>query len=225
MNTMTSIGKRFFLLLVALGGATVLAACNQPTATQTPEESGEEIVETTEPAPAEPVVDETAVPDETEMAETEPDATGEEVATTMESDATENIVAIASNQEQFSTLVAALDAAELAEVLSGEGPYTVFAPTDEAFAALPEGTVANLLKPENKDQLIQLLTYHVVPAKVTASEITEGTVETVEGDTVTLSVADGTVMVNDATVVQSDIMGSNGVIHAIDKVILPSEMQ
>jgi len=224
MNTMTLLGKRFFLLLVALGGATVLAACSQPSATDTTGESGEEIVETTESITAEPVADETMAPAETETADMEADAAGEEVATTMESDAADNIVAIASSQDQFSTLVAALDAAELAEVLSGEGPYTVFAPTDEAFAALPEGTVEELLKPENKDQLVALLTYHVVPAKVTASEITDGSVETVAGDPVTLSVADGMVMVNDATVVEADIMGSNGVIHVIDKVIMPSEM-
>ena len=222
MTQITLIGKRFFLLLVALGGATVLAACGQPSATDTTGESGEEMAETTESVTAEPVVDETMAP--TETADAEADAMSEDVATTMESDATDNIVQIASSQEQFSTLVAALDAAELAEVLSGEGPYTVFAPTDEAFAALPEGTVEELLKPENKDQLVQLLTYHVVPAKVTASEITDGSVETVAGNPVTLSVADGMVMVNDATVVEADIMGSNGVIHVIDKVIMPSEM-
>jgi len=135
-----------------------------------------------------------------------------------------DIVDTAVDAGSFKTLASALAAADLISTLKGEGPFTVFAPTDAAFAKLPPGTLADLLKPENKDQLVALLTYHVVPAKVTASEITDGSVETVAGDPVTLSVADGMVMVNDATVVEADIMGSNGVIHVIDKVIMPSEM-
>ena len=134
-----------------------------------------------------------------------------------------DIVDIAVEAGTFQTLVAAVTAADLVSVLKSEGPFTVFAPTDEAFAALPEGTVADLLKPENKDQLIAVLTYHVVAGKVTAADVvklTEAT--TVQGTTVDIMVMDGTVMIDKAHVVAADIMASNGVIHVIDKVLLPS---
>ena len=130
------------------------------------------------------------------------------------------IVDVASADATFSTLVAALTAAELVETLGGEGPFTVFAPTDEAFAALPAGVVDALLLPENKAVLIQILTYHVVPGKVMAADVTDGDVATVEGQTVKLSTMGG-VTVNGATVVTPDVAASNGVIHAIDAVILP----
>jgi len=132
-----------------------------------------------------------------------------------------DIVDTAVNAEGFETLVAAVEAAGLVETLKGEGPFTVFAPTDEAFAALPEGTVEDLLLPENKDQLTAILTYHVVPGKVMSGDLTDGmTAATVEGSDVTI-MTEGGVMVNDATVVQPDIEASNGVIHVIDKVIMP----
>ncbi|MDM8167197.1 fasciclin domain-containing protein [Roseovarius sp.] len=132
-----------------------------------------------------------------------------------------DIVDTAVNAEGFETLVAAVEAAGLVETLKGEGPFTVFAPTDEAFAALPEGTVEDLLLPENKDQLTAILTYHVVPGKVMSGDLTDGmTAATVEGSDVTI-MTEGGVMVNDASVVQPDIEASNGVIHVIDKVIMP----
>ncbi|MEQ8294697.1 MAG: fasciclin domain-containing protein [Roseovarius sp.] len=132
-----------------------------------------------------------------------------------------DIVDTAVNAEGFETLVAAVEAAGLVETLKGEGPFTVFAPTDEAFAALPEGTVEDLLLPENKDQLTAILTYHVVPGKVMSGDLTAGmTAATVEGSEVTI-MTEGDVMVNDANVVQPDIEASNGVIHVIDKVIMP----
>ena len=132
-----------------------------------------------------------------------------------------DIVDTAVNAEGFETLVAAVEAAGLVETLKGEGPFTVFAPTDEAFAALPEGTVEDLLLPENKDQLTAILTYHVVPGKVMSGDLSDGmTAATVEGSEVTI-MTEGGVMVNDATVVQPDIEASNGVIHVIDKVIMP----
>lgn len=138
--------------------------------------------------------------------------------------AEKDIVTVAVEAGDFETLAAALEAADLVETLQGEGPFTVFAPTDEAFAALPEGTLETLLEPENKEQLAAILTYHVVPGMVTAEDIEPGEVETVEGSAVTLAVAeDGTVTVNDATVVTADVMASNGVIHVIDAVILPPE--
>ncbi|NND73292.1 MAG: fasciclin domain-containing protein [Rhodothermales bacterium] len=133
-----------------------------------------------------------------------------------------DIVDTASAAGSFNTLVAAVQAADLVDTLKGEGPFTVFAPTDEAFAALPEGTVENLLKPENKDQLIAVLTYHVVPGKVMSADIAGATTNaaTVEGQDLTIIATEG-VMVNDASVVSADIDTSNGVIHVIDKVLLP----
>jgi len=122
----------------------------------------------------------------------------------------------------FNTLVAAVKAAGLVETLKGPGPFTVFAPTDEAFAKLPAGTVESLLKPENKDQLVAVLTYHVVPGKVKAADVvklTEAT--TVQGSKAKVTVKDGTVLIDGAKVVKADIETSNGVIHVIDAVILP----
>ncbi|MFD0982003.1 fasciclin domain-containing protein [Tropicimonas aquimaris] len=133
-----------------------------------------------------------------------------------------DIVDTAVGAGSFETLVAAVTAAGLVDTLKGEGPFTVFAPTDEAFAALPEGTVESLLLPENKDQLVSILTYHVVPAKVMSSELAGQTVtaKTVNGGELMVDGRDG-VKVNDAMVVQADIEASNGVIHVVDKVILP----
>ena len=132
-----------------------------------------------------------------------------------------DIVDTAANTDGFATLVAAVEAAGLVDTLKGEGPFTVFAPTDDAFAALPEGTVEDLLQPENKEQLAAILTYHVVPGKVMSGDLTDGmTAATVEGSEVTI-MTEGGVMVNDANVVQPDIAASNGVIHVIDKVIMP----
>ncbi len=136
-----------------------------------------------------------------------------------------DIIATASANEDFSTLVKAIKAAGLVSVLKQDGPYTVFAPTNEAFNALPEGTLEMLLKPENKDKLKKVLTYHVVADKVTAKQVMSlDAADTVEGSNVTISTADGNVMVNDAKVVKTDIMTSNGVIHVIDKVILPPNL-
>lgn len=133
-----------------------------------------------------------------------------------------DIVDTAVEAGSFTTLVAAVEAAGLVDTLKGEGPFTVFAPTDEAFAALPEGTVESLLKPENKDQLIAILTYHVVPGKVMAADVTgtETTAPSVQGDNLMIDGTNG-VAVNGANVTQADIETSNGVIHVIDQVILP----
>jgi len=132
-----------------------------------------------------------------------------------------NIVDTATDAGSFTTLVAALGAADLAEVLQGDGPFTVFAPTDEAFAALPEGTVENLLKPENKDQLVSILTYHVVPGIVKSTDLSDDMMaQTVQGSSITIDLDNG-VMIDGASVVAADIEASNGVIHVIDSVILP----
>ena len=133
-----------------------------------------------------------------------------------------DIVDTAVSAGQFNTLVAAVEAADLVTTLKGDGPFTVFAPTDDAFAALPEGTVENLLKPENKDQLIAVLTYHVVPGKIMSSDIagTATMVESVQGSELDINATDG-VTVDGATVVTADIETDNGVIHVIDRVVLP----
>jgi uncharacterized surface protein with fasciclin (FAS1) repeats len=132
-----------------------------------------------------------------------------------------DIVDIAAGNESFSTLVAAVQAADLVDTLKGDGPFTVFAPTNDAFAALPAGTVEDLLKPENKDKLTAILTYHVVPGKVMSGDLSDGmTATTVQGTDVTIGTTDG-VTVDGAKVVQADIEASNGVIHVIDTVILP----
>jgi uncharacterized surface protein with fasciclin (FAS1) repeats len=136
---------------------------------------------------------------------------------------TSDIVDTAVAAGSFSTLAAALQAAGLVDTLKGEGPFTVFAPTDEAFAALPEGTVENLLRPENRDQLVAVLTYHVVSGDVRAADVaglTEAT--TVQGGTLAIDTSNG-VRINDATVTQADVVCSNGVIHVIDKVLLPPQ--
>lgn len=135
----------------------------------------------------------------------------------------QTVVEIAAGNPDFSTLVAAVQAAGLAETLSGEGPFTVFAPTNAAFAALPAGTVENLLKPENKDQLVAILTYHVVPGRVLAADVVGlDTATTVNGAAIDIS-TEGGVKVNNANVTATDIQGSNGVIHVIDAVILPPQ--
>jgi uncharacterized surface protein with fasciclin (FAS1) repeats len=138
-------------------------------------------------------------------------------------------VEVASGSDDFETLVAAVTAADLVETLSGEGPFTVFAPVDAAFEALPAGTVDTLLKPENKEQLTAILTYHVVAGEVMSSDLTDGQkVTTVQGAELTVGIDGGTVTLTDATgatveVVSADVDASNGVIHAIDGVLMPSK--
>ena len=134
-----------------------------------------------------------------------------------------DIVDTAVSAGQFETLVAAVKAAGLVETLKGEGPFTVFAPTDEAFAKLPAGTVESLLKPENKDQLVAVLTYHVVSGKIMSGDIAgkAADVETVQGSSLAVDATDG-VKVDDAKVISADIETSNGVIHVIDTVVLPN---
>lgn len=137
--------------------------------------------------------------------------------------ASKDIVDTAVAAGQFQTLAAALGAADLVDTLKGDGPFTVFAPTDEAFAKLPEGTVESLLKPENRDQLVAVLTYHVVAGKVMAADVVKlSAATTVNGQDVAITVSDSGVQVDNANVVATDVKASNGVIHVIDSVILPS---
>jgi uncharacterized surface protein with fasciclin (FAS1) repeats len=138
--------------------------------------------------------------------------------------AEKDIVDTAVGAGSFKTLVAAVKAAGLVETLKGEGPFTVLAPTDEAFAKLPAGTVESLLKPENKDKLIALLTYHVIPAKALAADVVKldgKSVKSVEGSPIKVEVEGKTVMMNNAKVIKADIACTNGVIHVIDTVIMP----
>jgi transforming growth factor-beta-induced protein len=131
---------------------------------------------------------------------------------------------IAKEAGMFKTLLAALTAAELAEAVGGDGPFTVFAPTDDAFAKLPEGTVTSLLKPENKDKLVAILKYHVVSGKKTAKDlVASGSEKTLQEGKVSVMISDGSVMVNKSKLIKSDISASNGVIHVIDTVLLPQK--
>jgi uncharacterized surface protein with fasciclin (FAS1) repeats len=156
----------------------------------------------------------------------------EEVVTEVEEMPT--IVSVAAGDDRFSTLVTAVQAAELVETLNSAGPFTVFAPTNDAFGKLPEGTVPTLVKPENKETLTGILTYHVVSGAYSASDVIEAInsnngsfeVETVQGGMITLSLKDGNVLLTDAnggtaTVIIADVLASNGVIHAIDTVVMP----
>lgn len=133
-----------------------------------------------------------------------------------------DIVEVAAGAGTFNTLVTAVKAAGLVDTLKGAGPFTVFAPTDAAFAKLPKGTVEDLLKPENKDKLVKILTYHVVPSKISASNIQgkKTSVKSVQGEELMVDATDG-VKINDAMVVTADVAASNGVIHSIDTVIMP----
>jgi uncharacterized surface protein with fasciclin (FAS1) repeats len=135
-----------------------------------------------------------------------------------------DIVSIAQDTDNLSTLVAAIEAAGLVDVLKGDGPFTVFAPTNAAFEALPDGTLESLLMPENRDQLVEILTYHVVPGEVMSGDLSDGMMaETVEGSEVTISLSDSGAQVNNANIEAADIEASNGVVHVIDAVILPPE--
>ena len=137
-----------------------------------------------------------------------------------------DIVDLAAGNKDLTTLVAAVKAGGLVQVLKGNGPFTVFAPTDEAFAALPDGTLESLLKPENKDQLAAILKYHVVAGKVMSTDLSNGQkAATVQGEKVMVSIKGSTVKIDDAKVVAADVKAKNGVVHVIDKVILPPSMK
>jgi uncharacterized surface protein with fasciclin (FAS1) repeats len=139
---------------------------------------------------------------------------------------TKDIVDLAVSQDNLKTLVAAVKAAGLVDVLKGKGPFTVFAPTDAAFAALPAGTLEMLLKPENKDKLVAILTYHVVAGKVMSTDLSNGQeAATVQGEKVKVSIYNGKVKISGANVIAADVSASNGVVHVIDAVILPPSMK
>lgn len=189
---------------LALASGLTLAACSSSTDEAAPEPAASEAAEVADEAAAEEMAEDSGMADEA------PASAG-------------TIVDIAASTDGFSTLVAAVQAADLVDTLNGPGPFTVFAPTDDAFAALPAGLVDALLLPENKDVLVKILTYHAVPGAVMAADVTDGEVATVEGQNVTFSTADG-VKINDANIIQTDIVADNGVIHVIDAVIVPPDV-
>lgn len=193
---LTKNSKKFAGLAAALMILPVAVACGA----QSTDVATDPAADTTTEAPA------------TEMPTTDSAATGE------------TIVDVAAANGSFTTLVAAVKAAGLAETLSSEGPYTVFAPTDDAFAALPAGTLDKLLLPENKEVLAQILSYHVVSGEVPSSDVKTGMVATVEGSDLDVVANESGVTVNGAKVVQPDVVASNGVIHVVDSVLLPPSL-
>lgn len=213
MRVVTSILKTTLLSGIALSSVIFLSACGQPTAdntttpstAETPNTNTSPVVEV--PTPATPTI--VATPTST--------------PTVVASENLGQLAQAASNQGQFTILTKAVQAAGLSQYLTQQGSYTVFAPTDAAFNALPKGTVDNLLKPENKQKLVQLLSYHVVPGTITAGQLKAGTVKTVGGNSVQVSLNNSTnaILINDARVVQADIPATNGIVHVVDKVILP----
>lgn len=201
MKRINQISKLFLIGLLGLSSAVALGACSPS------------------PDTAEQPVEESPA----DTTETPTDTTQPEETTTEDG---ENIVALASTNESFSTLVEAIEAAGLTETLS-EGSYTVFAPTNEAFEQLPEGTLEELLEPENQEQLAMILQYHVVPEEITSDQITAGEVDTLEGSPVTIEVNEetGEFDVNEARITETDVQASNGVIHAIDTVLMPPDAE
>ena len=197
------------------------AACGN----STPSTSPAPLPPSTVPAPVPPTTIPGTVPP---LPGTEvPTAPGAEIETPEPSAETEgeDIISIAQSNPSFTMLTKALQAAGLVDTLKGNGPFTVFAPSDAAFAKLPQDAVQDLLKPENKEVLVKILTYHVVPGRVLSTDLKSGEVKSVEGGPISVKVDPATgVQVNDATVVQPDIKASNGVIHVIDNVILPPDL-
>lgn len=196
-NMMSRIPSKLLIGLAMLSVATAVGACT----------SGTDSATTTEESPI------AASP--SPMAES-PMANSDTTGTTLDQ--------VVAGNSSFSTLSTAIQAAGLGATLSGAEPYTIFAPTNEAFAALPPGTLDKLLLPENKADLQKVLSYHVVPGTVTSADITPGEVNTVEGSPVTIATDAGKVTVGTATVIEADITASNGVIHAIDQVLLPPSL-
>lgn len=203
------------------------APATSPDAAPTP--SGTEVTPGTTPTPdVSPTPSTTPTPDVSPTPSTTPrpiPTPGGSTRPGNRTDSNKNIVAVAESNGSFKTLTQALKAAGLTETLQGNGPFTVFAPTDAAFAKLPQDAVRDLLKPENKEVLVKILTYHVVSGQVLSSDLKSGQVKSSEGGAISVKVDSSTgVTVNDAKVLQPDIKASNGVIHVIDQVILPPDL-
>ena len=201
--------------VAAVTGLVVLSACGS-------DSNDSDSAETTEA----PVATEAPATTEAEMTETTDDMTEttDDMTETTEGDdmaETGTIVDVAVANGSFETLVAAVTAADLVDALSAEGPLTVFAPTDDAFAALPEGLVDCLLLPENSEALTSILTYHVVDGQVMSTDLTDGPVPTLQGEEITVDLTDGVTLNDSVSVVTADVEASNGVIHVIDGVLVP----
>ncbi len=221
MKTSKSILGKALFSVIGVSSLVALSACNsnQPVADNPTVPPAVETQTTVPPSAQTPTTDPPAAQTPTTTA---PPASGTPTGTTANQNLGQ-LAQAAASQGSFTTMTKAVQAAGLTKQLTGKGPYTVFVPTDAAFAALPKGTVDKLLQPANKQKLVKLLGYHVVPGQVTSSQLTSGKVKTVEGTPVTIKVdsASNTVTVNDAKVVQGDIPASNGIVHVVDKVILP----
>jgi uncharacterized surface protein with fasciclin (FAS1) repeats len=218
MNVSIGILRKTLLSAVALSSVVALSACGQPTTDNTTTPSAAETPNTnTSPVADVPSPTITTVSPSPITPTTSPSPNG--AATSNQN--LGQLAEAASTQGSFTILTKAVQAAGLTSNLSAQGPYTVFAPTDDAFKALPTGTVDSLLKPENKTKLVQLLSYHVVPGRITSSQLKSGNVKTVAGTNVTVSVSGSGVTVNKAKVTQADIPASNGIVHVVDQVILP----
>ncbi|MBH8564397.1 fasciclin domain-containing protein [Nostoc sp. CENA67] len=209
MKASKGVVEKALFKMIAIAGLVALSACAEPR---------RETTTTNLP----PVTQPPTIPTVTPPLTTTSPVTPSPVGTT----ANRNLAQLAesaASQGQFKTLTRAVQAAGLNNQLTTPGPYTVFAPTDAAFAALPKSTLDNLLKPENKQKLVRLLAYHVIPGQVTSSQLTSGQVKTIEGTPVTVKVdsTGKTITVNGAKVTQADIPASNGIVHIVDKVILP----
>jgi uncharacterized surface protein with fasciclin (FAS1) repeats len=211
MQFTTTVLQRLSLAgMLTIGTLTTLPTLSQSAETPIPMPTPMGTPGTIPPIPVMPSVEPSATPVKTE----EPAEPKKQIAK-------ETIVDVAVANGSFKTLTAALKAADLVETLQGDGPFTVFAPTDAAFAKLPKGTVETLLKPENKAELVRILTYHVVPGNVLSSSLKSGKVKTIEGSNIKVMVDQKGVMINQSTVTTADVKASNGVIHVIDTVLLP----
>jgi uncharacterized surface protein with fasciclin (FAS1) repeats len=191
----------------------------KPTAPVKPAPSESTSPATSPSSPEKPSSSET--PSESPTAPTKPSSTEQPAA----SESATTVVGMVNSSNSFKTLAAAIKAADLDATLSGKGPYTLFAPTDQAFAALPKGAVETLLKPENKDKLVKVLTYHVISSEATTSDLKPGKVTSVEGSSIDVKSSGQDVMINDAKVLKADVKASNGIIHVIDKVMLPPDLK
>ncbi len=233
MISLRSISPLLFMTAaIALTDAAAIAK-DEVTPTSTPSTPSVSPVTPAPEMPTMPVVPAmpTPMPSVMPMPETTqelktPETTPVEKKSGMKKTDAKTILDVASDAGTFKTLVAALKAADLTETLSEPGPFTVFAPTDKAFSALPKGTVEMLLKPENKEALVKILTYHVVPGSVESKTLKSGKVKTVEGSSIMVKVGkDGKVTIDDAQVKTADVKASNGIIHVIDKVIAPTDLK
>lgn len=215
----SKVSTKFLAGALGLGVIGILAACSPETGPDATSEVPAEAPETTTEIPA-------ADPEVPAATEDSP-AIGEDPVSEqpLDSAAGGTVAEVVEENESFNTLEQAIQAAGLEETLSEPGPYTVFAPTDEAFAALPPEVLEQLLNPENQDQLRQILAYHVVPGEVTSPNVTPGEISTVAGEPITVEDNAGELSVSGANVIQPDITASNGVVHAIDQVLLPPSLQ